>query len=160
MLLIFFLVTTNMDVDKGLMRQLPPADKQEQQESYVSKGTLMTISITADNKLLIDGSAVNVEQLRGRVVDFVRRVGSKHLIKVEADPSARYDIYFQMQNELVAAYGMLREETSRRLFHRQYATLSPAERDRVKEACPQRIAEQYEPGGAERAVPKQEGGKP
>ena len=33
MLLIFFLVTTNMDVDKGLTRQLPPADKQEQQVS-------------------------------------------------------------------------------------------------------------------------------
>ena len=37
MLLIFFLVTTNMDVDKGLSRQLPPANKEENQQSFAAK---------------------------------------------------------------------------------------------------------------------------
>lgn len=56
MLLIFFLVTSSMDVDKGLTRQLPPFTKQEQQESVVSKKNLMKITITADNRTLIDES--------------------------------------------------------------------------------------------------------
>ena len=35
MLLIFFLVTTNMDIDKGLQRQLAPTGKIDLQESLV-----------------------------------------------------------------------------------------------------------------------------
>ncbi|HEY9551544.1 MAG TPA: biopolymer transporter ExbD, partial [Prevotella sp.] len=52
MLLIFFLVTTSMDVDKGLLRQLPPAqNNQEQQVSEVEKSTLMAIKITPANEI-------------------------------------------------------------------------------------------------------------
>ena len=45
MLLIFFLVTTSMDVDKGLSRQLPPPEppKKEQMESQVQKDKLMEL---------------------------------------------------------------------------------------------------------------------
>ena len=35
MLLIFFLVTTNMDVDKGITRQLPPQGQQQSEQSFV-----------------------------------------------------------------------------------------------------------------------------
>ncbi len=160
MLLIFFLVTTNMDVDKGLTRQLPPADKQEQQESFVSKGTLMTLRITADNKLLVDDKPLPMKQLRGRVIAFVNQVGKQHLIKVDADPSATYDIYFQLQNELVAAYNLLRNETAKRLYHKEYAMLSQAERDKVKDECPQRIAEQYNASAPQSSSQTQEGGQP
>ena len=56
MLLIFFLVTTSMDVDKGLRRQLPPAHpKTTQQESIVEKDKLLELSITADNVVMQNG---------------------------------------------------------------------------------------------------------
>ena len=132
MLLIFFLVTTNMDIDKGLQRQLPPADKQEQQESYVEKGTTMA--------------------LRGSVENFGARVGKRHLITLAVDPASCYDTYFQVQNELVAAYNVLRDRAARRLYGRDYAALTQTEKDKVKDVCPQRIAEQYvgpEKGGAQ-----------
>ena len=53
MLLIFFLVTTSMDVDKGLLRQLPSPEpqKKERQESVVDKGTLMDIIAKAKKSL-------------------------------------------------------------------------------------------------------------
>ena len=49
MLLIFFLVTTSMDVDKGLLRQLPLPEpqKKEQQQSVVDKANLMALRLTA-----------------------------------------------------------------------------------------------------------------
>lgn len=143
MLLIFFLVTTNMDVDKGLTRQLPPPEKQEQQESLVQKGTLLTLTITRDNALLIDGQRQPVDKVCTLAEDFVRRVGRKHLIKIEASPEADYDTYFHLQNQLVKAYAHLRDETARRTFGKPYDRLSEAQRDRVKEAVPQRIAEDY-----------------
>ena len=138
MLLIFFLVTTNMDVDKGLARQLPPPERQERQESVVDKGTMLELTLTADNRLLADGRPMPVSQLRARVEAFVTQVGPRHLIKVQADPAASYDAYFQVQNA-----------EARRLYGRGYAELSPQQRDHVRDLCPQRIAEPYDNSAAE-----------
>lgn len=143
MLLIFFLVTTNMDVDKGLPRQLPPAEKQEQQESVVAQGTMMDLRISADNQLWLDGKTIAIHRLQSATEEFVRRVGKRHLIKMDVDPAAEYDTYFQVQNTLAAAYRTLRNDAAHRLYHRDYVHLTATERDRVKDECPQRIAEQY-----------------
>lgn len=143
MLLIFFLVTTNMDIDKGLQRQLSPTGKNDMQESFVEKGTTMQLVINADNQLLLDGKPFPVNRLRAEVENFVQRVGKRHLITVKVDPESNYDTYFGMQNELMAAYRVLRDRTALRLFGRDYAALSQAQLDKVKDECPQRIAEQY-----------------
>lgn len=156
MLLIFFLVTTNMDIDKGLTRQLPPASKQMQQESFVTKGTTMAIRIDDKSRLFVDDKPFAVKNLRQQVESFVSKVGKRHLITLSADPSASYDAYFHVQNELIAAYNALRDKTSMRLYGRNYAALTQSEKDKVKDVCPQRIAEQYpasqpadEEGGAQ-----------
>lgn len=160
MLLIFFLVTTNMDVDKGLTRQLPPANRQEQQSSFVAKGTVLTLQITADGKLLADGKPIGFARLRRHTEAFVNRVGKRHLIKIDVSPEASYDAYFQLQNELVAAYKNLRNETARRLFHQDYGMLSESQRERVKDECPQRIAEQYNGTAPTATATPSEGGEP
>ena len=47
MLLIFFLVTTSMDMDKGLLRQLPPNAQQESLEPMeVQKDKLLEIVVS------------------------------------------------------------------------------------------------------------------
>lgn len=160
MLLIFFLVTTNMDIDKGLQRQLPPADKQQNQESYAEKNSTMAIAITADNHVLLDSKPFDVKKLRSRIEAFVRHVGKKHLITLSIDPVSSYDTYFHVQNELVAAYNNLRDETAMRLYGRKYNALSQGQKDNVKDACPQRIAEQYKLDKAEAQTDNSEkGGK-
>ena len=138
MLLIFFLVTTNMDVDKGLIRQLPPDRKNDNQESFVSKGTTLDLTITSHSKLLIDGKPSSFEGLDKKIEVFVNRVGKRHLIKVDVDPQASY----------VSAYNQLRNQTAQRLFGCSYTSLSADRKEQVKDACPQRIAEQYHAGGS------------
>lgn len=152
MLLIFFLVTSNMDVDKGLQRQLPPASRNDQQQSYAAEGTTLALRITADNHVLANDKPIRISELRARIREFIGRVGRKHLVTIDADPMADYDTYFHLQNELVAAYNGWRNDTSRRLYGRAYAALNPTERDHVRDICPQRVAEQYhgqEKGGAQ-----------
>lgn len=144
MLLFFFLVTSNMDVDKGITRQLPPADSRNQQEqSFVKKGTLMTIRVNAASRLTVDDQPMKVNQLRQRIVAFVSHVGKGHLIKVDVDPQASYDVYFQIQNEIVAAYRTLRNDAARRLYGSDYERLTSDQREHVKDICPQRVAEIY-----------------
>jgi biopolymer transport protein ExbD len=144
MLLIFFLVASSMDVDKGLLRQLPPADtKEEPLEVDVSKERLMELKITGDNQLMLDGQPVEVSGLRNRVAEFVSRVGSKHLISIDADPNSSYETYFKMQNEIVVAYAMVRNELAKRKFGQPLSRLTNEKRDEVKALLPQRIAEIY-----------------
>ena len=144
MLLIFFLVASSMDIDKGLLRQLPPADtKEEPLEVDVSKERLMELKITGDNQLMLDGQPVEVSGLRNRVAEFVSRVGSKHLISIDADPNSSYETYFKMQNEIVVAYAMVRNELAKRKFGQPLSRLTNDKRDEVKALLPQRIAEIY-----------------
>lgn len=145
MLLIFFLVTTSMDVDKGLLRQLPSPEpqKKEQQQSVVDKANLMALRLTAGDTLLVNGKPMQVSQLKEETIRFVHRLGKKHLISIESDRDADYSLYFQMQNQLMEAYSQLRNETAQKKYHRDYALLNNDQKEQVRNICPQRITESY-----------------
>ena len=146
MLLIFFLVASSMDVDKGLSRQLPPADNQQkQEESAVNKNRLMTI------ELLIDDKPMPIDKLHEKVESFILRLGKSHMISLDADPKSDYNTYFNVQNELVRAYKAWRDATARKVYHRPFGKLTNDEKEKIKDMCPQRIAETYnlQEGGAQ-----------
>ena len=145
MLLIFFLVTTSMDVDKGLLRQLPSPEpqKKEQQQTVVDKANLMELRLTAGDTLLVNGKPMQVSQLKEETIRFVHRLGKKHLISIESDRDADYNLYFQMQNQLMEAYSQLRNETAQKKYHRDYALLNNGQKEQVRNICPQRITESY-----------------
>ena len=115
MLLIFFLVTTSMDVDKGLLRQLPsPEPQKKEQQSVVDKANLMALRLTAGDTLLVNDKPMQVSLLKEETIRFVHRLGKKHLISIESDRVADYNLYFQMQNQLMEAYSQLRNETAQK----------------------------------------------
>ena len=145
MLLIFFLVTTSMDVDKGLLRQLPSPEpqKKEQQQTMVDKANLMALRLTAGDTLLVNGKPMQVSLLKQETIRFVHRLGKKHLISIESDRDADYNLYFQMQNQLMEAYSQLRNETAQKKYHRDYALLNNDQKEQVRNICPQRITESY-----------------
>lgn len=152
MLLIFFLVTTSMDIDKGLTRQLPPeTPKEEVAPADVKEGTVMRLAVEPGNRVVCDGSDIAIGSLRQLVADFVRHTGKDHLIQLKTDRTASYDTYFQVQNEIVAAYNILRDEIAKQRYHRSFAKCTDEERDAVRIAVPQRVAEVYsvEEGGGE-----------
>ena len=145
MLLIFFLVTTSMDVDKGLFRMLPSPEskKDSSQETLVDKTTLMALHITSNNQLLLNDQPIEISRLQTEIVKFVKRLGTKHLISIESDRDANYDLYFQMQNEIVLAYKQIRNEYSEKHYGKSFDSLTNKEKDAVRKACPQRITESY-----------------
>lgn len=144
MLLIFFLVTTSMDVDKGLLRQLPsPEPQKKEQQTVVDKANLMELRLTVGDTLLVNGKPMKVSQLKEETIRFVHRLGKKHLISIESDRDADYNLYFQMQNQLMEAYSQLRNETAQKKYHRDYALLNNDQKEQVRNICPQRITESY-----------------
>ena len=68
LLLIFFLVTTSMDVNQGLARRLPapiPPD-QKIEDTDINKRNLFVVKINWENKLLVQGQELDVKQLRAK----------------------------------------------------------------------------------------------
>lgn len=145
MLLIFFLVTTSMDVDKGLFRLLPSPEPQKQlkTETIVDKKTLMALHVTADHRLLLNDKPIEVSRLKGEIVQFVNRLGNRHLISIESDREADYDLYFQMQNQIMMAYNELRNQYSMKHFGKAFDALSSSQKESVRKNCQQRVTESY-----------------
>ncbi|MBR7049701.1 MAG: biopolymer transporter ExbD [Prevotella sp.] len=146
MLLIFFLVTTSMDTDKGLTRQLPPDNPMEEQiqESQIKEGMLLRLKIDAQGLLTCNDEPMSVKQLKARVMDFVARTGPEHVIQLEADRLASYDSYFNVQNEIVAAYNLLRDQKARKDYGYAFVQCSDEQKEKLRQAIPQRISEIYQ----------------
>lgn len=144
MLLIFFLVTTSMDVDKGLVRQLPPFDDKAQQgETDIERGRMMSFKITPENKILLDGRPADIKSLRSKVANFISRKGQQHVIYVDADPASDYNVYFDLQNEIIGAYNAVRNAISQKKYGKPFAACSESQKQAIVDACPQHIAETY-----------------
>ena len=107
-------------------------------------GNIMQCVIGADGKLVVDGKPARYEGLRNTIASFVRKAGNRHLITIQTDADASYDSYFALQNELVAAYAMVRDAEARRRYGKPMAQCGVAERKAVTDACPQHVAENYD----------------
>ena len=164
-LLIFFLITTSMDTDTGLARRLPqPPDKdQEDAQIDVKERNVLNVRLNAAGKLMCNSELIEINQLRDRAKEFIENpndlstlpeksaitidllgqcyVTKNHVISVQTDRGTPYDVYFQVQNELVAAYNELREDLSKAKFGRPYDALTNEQQVAVRAYYPQKISE-------------------
>lgn len=143
MLLIFFLVTTSMDSDKGLGRQLPPlSPDQKEVVQDVDRSKVLTIHLMKGGRITIDDKAARIDDaLRKDVRHFVMAKGRLHIIEVEVDRDADYDSYFHLQNHIVRAYTELRTAAAMKLYGRPYGDCSEEQRTNIMKMYPQRIQE-------------------
>ena len=166
MLLIFFLITTSMDTDKGLARRLPPPvpkDQKQDNEDEINKRNLLPILISSSNQILCDGQIVDIKQLKDKVKEFIDNpfndehkpekleedvpmfgkmmITKKHVISLQNDRGTEYQVYISVQNELVKAYNELRDDTSRKKFGKAFADLDEEQQTAVQVIYPQHISE-------------------
>ncbi len=73
LLLIFFLVTTTMDVDSGLARKLPPPapETTEDQPPPIRERNVLIVLINKDDQLAVEGELFSVERLKDKTKLFV-----------------------------------------------------------------------------------------
>lgn len=164
MLLTFFLVTTSMDSDEGIVRQLPPmpADK-EQAVAEVKRRNVMVIAIDAADSLTCNGRPVAMAGLKDAAMEFIDNksgradlpervwrdipllgrcsVTANHVVFIRADRAATYKAYFAVQDAVAAAYNELRDRLARRRFARRYAECTAEQQEAVREYYPVRLSE-------------------
>jgi biopolymer transport protein ExbD len=147
LLLIFFLVTTTIEKDKGILRSLPPIDDSEVEPPVIRQRNLFTILVNRDDRLLVEEEEMNIKDLRQAAIDFLDNGGStnqegeacdycqgkrdesssdhpdKAIITLKHDRETTYGRYIAVQNELVAAYNFLRDREALRLYNRTFTSM-------------------------------------
>ena len=108
MLLVFFLVTSSMDTDKGLGRTLSPMDEQQQEQRDIQRQNVLQIRIDDNDALYCDDQPVTLQLLQQQVESFLAsRLTKQYIIAVETGRKTSYNAYFEMQNTIVAAHKKL-----------------------------------------------------
>lgn len=166
LLLIFFLLTTSMDTDRGLARRLPPPpekDAKVDDEVTVKERNVLQILLNKNDQLMCNGEQITVKELRERAKEFIANptddpnmpekhpknipglgdvmVTDKHVISLQNDRGTTYSEYIKVQNELVAAYNELRDELSQEKWGKNYSELDENRQEAVRDFYPQRISE-------------------
>ena len=85
MLLIFFLVTSSMDTEKGLMRQLAPPPIENQQPQDVNKDLVVRVELDAHDQLTCDGKSATLDELAQAVTAMAQVNRTGHVISIQAD---------------------------------------------------------------------------
>ena len=118
LLLIFFLVTTQIPNEKGLPIMLPPKkDENNIQQIELNDRNVLTILVNSQNQLLVEREPLNVKDLKEKAIEFIDNRGrDKHLsdspkeavVSIKTDRGTNYKRYIEVMNAIQAAYNTLR----------------------------------------------------
>lgn len=152
LLLIFFLVTTSIDSDKGLTMTLPPPVKKDVPIVPQKERNVLEVLINSQNQLLVENNWMNMDDLCETTKKFITNEGKDPnssenpiaaVVSLKNDRGTSYDAYVMVQNELKRAYNEVRDEYSRSKFGVPYSELIEDSKQykEVKEKYPQKISE-------------------
>ena len=164
LLLIFFLVATTMDVDKGIQRRLPPMpdENQKQQDIKVNRRNIVVVRINAQDRILAGGTPMDITQVKEKIKEFITNPAnseslpekemkdiegfgqyavSKGVVSLQNDRGTSYSAYLRVQNEIVKAFNEIRDDFAMVNYGSKYADLDEEKQRIVRDAVPQSISE-------------------
>lgn len=145
LLLIFFLVTTTIETDKGLPRMLP--SKNTLPPPPIPQRNILPILINGQDELLVEGEVIDLKNLKDVTIAFLDNGGAlqesdrycdycqgerlvnssdnpeRAIVSLMSNRETTYGVYIAVQNELMAAYSVLRNRESLRLYKIDFNSL-------------------------------------
>lgn len=156
LLLIFFLVTTTMNVDSGVSKKLSEKPPPDYVPPIVKQKNIFEVSINRNNDLLVENEPMDVKNLKDAALNFIDNGGgigapgengtagqrcdyckgerdpessdhpNKAIISVQSDRGTEYGTYIKVQNELLRAYSELRNRLSKERYNMSFDELEKA----------------------------------
>lgn len=163
LLLIFWLMTTSMNVDSGITRKLPPPVDQENDPGMdAHERNVLMVFVSGNNQLLVAGQRMDITGLSEKAKTFITNptndpnmpqkemadiplLGSypvsKGLISLNSDRGTSYDMYLKVQNELTKAFNEAKDDLAVQKFGRSYTELNDEQKKAINKAVPVKISE-------------------
>ncbi len=152
LLLIFFLVTTTMDVDSGISKKLSEKPPKDYVPPVIKEKNIFEVNINRNNELLVEGETMKIGELTAAAIEFIDNGGgdgkvidgvstgscdyckgarkatssdhpNKAIISVQSDRGTEYGVYIKVQNELLRAYTELRNRLALDKYNVSYDVL-------------------------------------
>ncbi len=151
LLLIFFLVTTTINVDTGIGLVLPPPLEDEQEPPPIKERNLMKILVNAEGRILMDDEPFQIQDVKTHLIEFIKNPTNDPdlaetpelaIVSIKTQRQTPYKIYVDMLDEVMGAYKELRDEASLANFGVPYGALeddSP-QQEQVKDIYPKKIS--------------------
>ena len=146
LLLIFFLVTTTMNSDSGILRKIP--EKNIQTDKIIIKDkNFLEININSKNELFIGDKIVKLDDLKEIAINFIDNgVGldknnkpcdwcngkkdlkssdhpTKAFISINPNRETNYETYISVLDNINIAYAILRDNLAQKLYKTNYSSL-------------------------------------
>ena len=177
LLLIFFLVATTMNSDKGLSRVLPPLPPEDVkvEDIKVKERNVLLVFVNAAGQIMAGNESMDIRGLKDKAKEFILNPmddenlpekkdteidlgdGSKWtypvsegVISLQTTRDTNYEVYIMVQNELSRAFNEVREQVSMQKFGHAFADLTEDQRSAVTKAVPQKISEAEPRQGAKK----------
>lgn len=150
LLLIFFLVTTTIDVDKGIAVKLPPWSEEEPDQLKLKKRNVFRVVVNAQNQLLVRGEPMRITVLKEEAKRFISNNGvdpelsespKRAILSLQNDRGTKYETYITVYNELKAAYAELWDDAAMTKFGYNYDDLDVDQQKEIKAEIPLVISE-------------------
>lgn len=159
LLLIFFLVTTTIETDSGINRKLPPIEESNQ-DVIIKQKNIFTVLLNGKDQLLVEDELMELKDLRKAAITFLDNGGDgtctyckgkrdpsssdnpdKAVISLKNERETSYKMYIAVQNELVAAYNVLRDIRAQGLYGKSFSEMEanlndvnwPGNKEKLKE---------------------------
>lgn len=168
LLLIFFLVATTMNTDKGLSRVLPPLPPEDVkvEDAKVKERNVLLVFVNAAGQLMAGDESMDIRGLKDKAKEFILNpmddenlpekkdteidLGdgtkwtypvSEGVISLQTTRDTSYEVYIMVQNELSRAFNEVRDQVAMQKFGNAFADLTEDQRSAITKAVPHKISE-------------------
>ncbi len=130
LLLIFFLVTTTIDVDTGIGMVLPPKLEEDVTPPPVKERNMLKILVNEQGQVLLEDQPSAVNLIREEVKTHVLNDGAdpryaesstKAIVSIKTARQTPYDSYIQVLDEVWMAYFEMWDSEARQLGYPNYS---------------------------------------
>ena len=135
LLLIFFLVTTTIDVDTGIGMTLPPKLEENQEPPPVRDRNMLKILVNAQGQVLLEERPATIAMIREEVIKHIMNNGedpgysespNRAVVSFKTDMETPYNIYIEILDEIWMAYFTIWDSEARQLGFPDYETYRAA----------------------------------
>ena len=177
LLLVFFLVATTMNTDKGLSRVLPPLPPEDVkvEDAKVKERNVLLVFVNAAGQIMAGNESMDIRGLKDKAKEFILNPmddenlpekketeielgdGSKWIypvsegvVSLQTTRDTSYEVYIMVQNELSRAFNEVRDQVAMQKFGSVFADLTEDQRTAITKAVPQKISEAEPRTGAKK----------
>lgn len=150
LLLIFFLVTTTISEEKGVLVKLPEWRPEPPPPLSIHERNVFSVLVNAQNQLLVRGKAMDISELKNSTKVFIKNPTNdvemsenptKAIISLKNDRGTKYQMYLEVYNELKSAYNDLWEEAALNGYGKNLNELTAVQQKTIKDSIPLIISE-------------------